>query len=552
MSWTVVLLFGLLSPSFAADDLIVETQGGKVQGTTFTSPNGREFYTWRHIPYAKPPFGDLRFQPPVKPDSWTDILDGSKDSPACLFVGSYEGDPIPTYGYSEDCLYINVYSPIPANSSARLPVMFWIYGGGFIVGTGDFSFTDPTALLEENVIVVTFNYRLDIFGFLSTEDSVVPGNAALKDQRAALIWTKENIAFFGGDPMDVTIFGESAGAISVGYHIISPMSRNLFQGAIMQSGTALVNYQQANPRAIALEVARQVDPTITDESSSETIKEVLQVADAQLLINVSLAMHSYTAPFIPIIEVEEHNPTPFISRPLYEEIAIGNVTNVPIIIGTNSEEQLTAVKTMEDVDNLAQYYDANPILLLPNMNLKDDVSNDTVTKLIKEAYAENDTFQHDPGSLIRLLSDSTFVRAALKHAVLQSERSNVYFYEFSFVGTRSAERLKIPGCGEVGHADEVGYLFNISTKPIETEADYLTRSRLVKLWTNFAKTKNPTPGDDSAELLQNVIWEPLDKDNLQYLDIGENLELKYHREAETTAFWDSLWEDYSFHPYNTY
>ncbi|XP_066251884.1 juvenile hormone esterase-like [Euwallacea similis] len=552
MWWALVLLFGLLSPSFAADDLIVEIQDGKVQGTTYTSSNGKEFYTWRHIPYAKPPLGDLRFQPPVRPDSWTDILDGSKDSPACLSLVSYGIDPVSTNGYSEDCLYINVYSPVPANSSARLSVMFWIYGGGFVIGTGDFSLTDPTALLEDNVIVVTFNYRLDIFGFLSTEDSIVPGNAALKDQLAALIWTKENIAFFGGNPMDITIFGESAGAISVGHLIISPMSRNLFQSAIMQSGTALMNYMQANPRTGAVAVAKQIDPTITDESSSETIKEVLQAADGQLLVNISLGMHFLGVTFHPVIEVEEDNPTPFITRPLYEEIAAGNITKVPIIIGTNSEEGLTLVQTMEQVNDLAKYFDANPDLLLPNMNLKDGVSNDTITKLIKETYAGNSSFEDDPASLIRLASDITFVRAGIKHAVLQSEFSNVYFYEFSFVGTLSAGELKIPGCGEVGHADEVGYLFNISAKPIETEADYLTRSRLVKLWTNFAKTKNPTPEDDSAELLQNVIWEPLDKDNLQYLDIGENLELKYHRKAENTAFWNSLWEEYSFHPYNTF
>ncbi|XP_066251788.1 juvenile hormone esterase-like [Euwallacea similis] len=552
MWWALVLLFRLLSPSFAADNLIVEIQAGKVQGTSYTSPNGKEFYTWRHIPYAKPPLGDLRFQPPVRPDSWTNILDGSKDSPACLPVTSYEMDSVSTYRYSEDCLYINVYSPVPANSSASFSVMFWIYGGGFVGGSGDFSLTNPTALLEDNVIVVTFNYRLDIFGFLSTEDSIVPGNAALKDQLAALIWTKKNIAFFGGNPMDITIFGGSAGAISVGYHIISPMSRNLFQGAIMQSGAALTNCLQANPRASAVAVAKQINPIITDESSSRTIMEVLQAADAQLLVNVSLAMRAFGAAFTPIIEIEEDNPTPFISRPLYEEIKVGNITKVPIIIGTNSEEGLVLVQTTDELNDLAQHYDANPDILLPNMNLKDGVSKDTVVELIKEAYAGNSSFEDDPASLIRLVSDASFVRPELKHGVLQSEFSNVYFYEFSFVGTLSAERLKIPGCGKVAHGDEVGYLFNISATPIETEADYLTRSRLVKLWTNFAKTKNPTPEDDSAELLQNVTWEPLDKDNLQYLDIGENLELKYHRKAETTAFWDLLWEEYSFHPYNTF
>lgn len=524
-----------------------------MQGTTFTSPDNTTFYTWRHIPYAKPPLNELRFLPPVSPDPWSGILDGANDSLACLFVGSYVGDPVPTYGYSEDCLYINVYSPFLANSSLNLPVMFYIYGGGFKVGSGDFSFTDPTPLLLHDVIVVTFNYRLDIFGFLSTGDEVLSGNTALKDQLAALIWTRNNIAFFGGDPTKITIFGNSAGAMSVGYHLVSPRSRDLFTGAIMESGTALFADVQTTPKKNALFFAQQVNSTLNESSSSELIVQVLQAADAELLVTLSLASQTDNSTmFFPVIELE--NATAFLSKPMYESFWEGNFSMVPVIIGVNSEEAIDDVDGIEEAEEYAAYADSNLTVLLPStMPLIEGANITDITQNIREAYVGNSNFSDNPAQIIKLMSDDLMVRSSMKQAILQSNYTPVYFYQFSFVGTRSESWPIIPGCGRVAHADELGYVFNISTKPIATAKDYLTRTRMIKLWTNFAKTQNPTPEDDlSAEILQNVTWTRFDSDNLQYLDIGDDLELKYGLKANVTRFWSYLWNTYSYHPYNTF
>nr|UUB32802.1 carboxylesterase COEA14 [Dendroctonus valens] len=533
----------------SADNLIVALPNGKVQGASYTSANGLNFYAWRHIPYAKPPLGKLRFLPPVAPDAWTGVLDGTKDSQACFFVGSFAGDPEPSYGYSEDCLYINVYSSSPKADVNIRPVMFWIYGGGFYAGAADFAFYDPTPLLEDDVIVVTFNYRLNIFGFLSTEDKIVPGNAALKDQLQALKWTRENIAFFGGNPLDITIFGESAGATSVGYHLVSDRSRNLFTGAIMESGSALLDVFQADGRNNALSIATQIDPSITSASTSGEILKVLQEVDADLLVDISkTAQSNYHTLFKPILEYEHADC--FLCKPMYEELAAGNFTQVPTIIGTNSEEQLRVYSTLADLEKAAETYDSNHSLLLPNIDFKNNVDAGDAALQIKEQYAGDGSFEEDVGALVRFLSDNKFVRGIIKQAVLQSQFSPVYFYQFSFWGTASKDNLAIPGCGRVAHADELSYLFNISTKTIETEDDFLARRRFVKLWTNFAKTKNPTPNDDTAELLQHVVWDQLDAEHLQYLDIGEDLVMKSNRKAEETAFWDYIWNTYTDHPYN--
>ncbi|XP_048521679.1 juvenile hormone esterase-like [Dendroctonus ponderosae] len=291
--WPVLacVLFTLLSQC-SAEDLIVTIANGKVQGTSYTSANGTSFYTWRHIPYAQPPVGDLRFLAPEAPDNWTDILNGTEDSPACWSVGTFAGTPDPTHGQSEDCLYINVYSSSPMADDTLRPVMFWIYGGGFFAGNSDFDYYDPTPFLEEDVIVVTFNYRLNVFGFLSTEDQIVPGNAALKDQLMALKWTKTNIAFFGGNPQNITIFGQSAGAMSVGYHLVSLKSRDLFSGAILESGSALRDYFQSNANKNALAVASQINSSISTTSSSQNILSILQAVDAEKLVTIAKEIQS--------------------------------------------------------------------------------------------------------------------------------------------------------------------------------------------------------------------------------------------------------------------
>jgi len=240
------LLLGLLAIAIAAaaggSPLLVRTTEGPVSGAWVGAR--QEVRVFRGIPYAAPPVGRLRWRPPQPPKQHADVLQCTAfgpSSPQIPRIGRYHGAKGP---FSEDCLYLNVWCPAPA--AARLPVMVWIHGGGHVMGSGSMPTYDGAAFAREGVVLVTINYRLGPFGYLAhpllaaeaerEEGRKVSGNYGMLDQIAALRWVKRNIASFGGDPDRVTIFGESAGAVSVSCLMVSPPARGLFQRAIAQSG----------------------------------------------------------------------------------------------------------------------------------------------------------------------------------------------------------------------------------------------------------------------------------------------------------------------------
>ena len=218
---------------------VVATANGDVRGA-YAADNA--VLAFKGIPFAAPPVGELRWKPPAAPASWEGERDATAFSKACVQPSSTEGfyaqGPIPQ---SEDCLYLNVWAPAGA-SDAKVPVMVWIHGGGFVQGTGGMPLYDGEALARAGVVLVSVNYRLGLLGFLahpalSAESAHgASGNQGIKDQIAALEWVRDNIASFGGDPANVTIFGESAGSMSVCYLTATPLAKGLFQKAIGQSG----------------------------------------------------------------------------------------------------------------------------------------------------------------------------------------------------------------------------------------------------------------------------------------------------------------------------
>ncbi|KDR12774.1 Esterase FE4 [Zootermopsis nevadensis] len=245
-----------------ADDIIVLNQGS-VKGHRLTTRKGGEIFAFQGIPYANPPVGELRFQPPQAKEPWSGVLDATKEAPVCVQRGIYPGDN--EIRGQEDCLYLNVYTPRMPDSTlgvVPLDVMFWIHGGGWFNGSGNTDFYGPQYLLDKDIILVTINYRLGTIGFISTEDAACPGNNGMKDQVAALRWVRDNIAAFGGNPSSVTIFGESAGGASVHYHMLSPASKGLFHRAISQSGNALGVWAftpKGRPKYLAEKVADLFD-----------------------------------------------------------------------------------------------------------------------------------------------------------------------------------------------------------------------------------------------------------------------------------------------------
>ncbi|MPC25228.1 Venom carboxylesterase-6 [Portunus trituberculatus] len=263
---------------------VIMTSTGKVSGIRERSTEGKAFFSYYSIPYAKPPVGELRFKDPQLLSGWGGVRDGSTPPPPCpqmlstdTLTGKQEiqGD--------EDCLYLNIFTPKAKDSRPHLPVMVYIHGGGFVCGST--SEYPPYPLLNEDVVIVTLQYRLGILGFLSTEDDVITGNMGLKDQTLALSWIQRNVHKFGGDPLSITLFGESAGAASVHFQILTPKSIGMFKRAILHSGSALCPWAMGAKHAAVAEYAGVVFNCTIDEGSEKLI-ECLQGVDALKLAGI--------------------------------------------------------------------------------------------------------------------------------------------------------------------------------------------------------------------------------------------------------------------------
>lgn len=322
-----LLLFFLGGGAEAEEDpeLLVTVRGGRLRGIRLMAPGG-PVSAFLGIPFAEPPVGPRRFLPPEPKRPWLGVLDATAFQSVCyqyvdtLYPG-FEGTEMwnPNRELSEDCLYLNVWTPYPRPASPT-PVLIWIYGGGFYSGASSLDVYDGRFLAQaEGTVLVSMNYRVGAFGFLALPGSrEAPGNMGLLDQRLALHWVQENVAAFGGDPMSVTLFGESAGAASVGMHLLSPPSRGLFHRAMMQSGApngpwATVGVGEARRRATLL--ARLVGCPLGGTGGNDTeLVACLRTRPAQDLVDHEwhvLPQESvFRFSFVPVVDGDFLSDTP--------------------------------------------------------------------------------------------------------------------------------------------------------------------------------------------------------------------------------------------------
>lgn len=275
-------------------------------------------------------------------DPWTETLDCSSLGPSCpQFNNIYQR----VLG-EEDCLYANVYTK-SVQPATLLPVMVYIHGGAFCRGSAGTDMYGPDWLIQKDIVLVSFNYRLGAFGFLSVNDpkAQVPGNAGLKDQSLAMKWIKQNVQFFGGDPNNITLFGESAGGCSVHYHLLSSMSKNLFHRAIVQSGTALNNWSVAPDHQFALRLAKALGWEEKDGDAKDMVDYLRDQAPEKIvqaqeqLITPEESKDQLLFPFGPVIEpyvsaqcLIPTNPVDMCRRAWSRSL--------PILIGGTSDEGL--------------------------------------------------------------------------------------------------------------------------------------------------------------------------------------------------------------------
>ncbi|CAG9824761.1 unnamed protein product [Phaedon cochleariae] len=561
----VILLFTIYV-YVNAEVLVTIPNKGTIRGRKEYSLRKISFYAYQEIPFAKPPLGELRFREPQPDEGWEGILDATKNTKVCYQQSRNMLRANLTLLENEDCLYLNVYTPkYPTSDQDLLPVMFYIYGGGFVSGAANFEFKGPHYFMEHDVIVVTANYRLGPFGFLATGDQVIPGNYGLKDQVMALKWVQDNIKYFGGDPEKVTIFGESAGGASVNFHYMSKKSEGLFRAGIAESGSILSPWAyQKDHKKIAYNLATYIDKNFQTNSSSKELLEFLWNVPAGDLNKVAISSYPYHFYneqiiqgflFAPTIEPEHENA--FISESMYEAVEKGHMNRAPMMIGICSEEGLTIrVSNISDIsrfEQLAKRMDDNPSSLVNNnMHLTDPKQIEAAGEAIHRIYTDG-AFADNLGKSIRFHSDNSFNRGIIRYVEMQSNFSEIYFFQFSHYGPMIGKRPYFEGAYKVGHASDSKYLWtygNWSGMDYQSPDDILAANRYMTLFTNFAKYLDPTP--ESSSLLNDVHWPTVSPDNFQYLDINDTLTIKRNPKSEFYQKWVEVYEQMAIKPYTTF
>ncbi|XP_076275438.1 juvenile hormone esterase-like [Rhynchophorus ferrugineus] len=538
-----------------SDDLTVKIEQGILQGHLLNTPSNKPFRAFQGVPYAQPPVGSLRFQSPKPPLSWEGIRDATEDGNVCFAITT----DLPTE--SEDCLYLNVYTPILTNDNkTQLPVMLWIHGGGFTHGHSRYNSTGPDFLIEHDIVIVTLNYRLGPFGFLSTGDDVIPGNAGLKDQAAAIKWTFENIGAFGGDRTKITIAGQSAGSASIGFQLLHKNNEGYFRGAIMQSGSPLNMWSYmlgVDPKAYTIDLARQFNSSIPSNITSASLLNFLVSLDGKDIDIASTKTTIASAP-LPVIESPVKDDS-FITTSQYELLQTGNFIRVPLLIGTNSEEEIHQGGDLDNLAAMLKKYEDNPTNFIPdNFEVVDGANVTEVGKSIRDLYLEGVPDDERLGHMIRFLSHDRFTRAVIKHADLSVNYTKVFFYVFSYDGPLGNVNITVKGADKIDHAEDTKYEWmhigdtysnnDLSRYP---PSDGLTLHRLTLLWTNFVKYLNPTP-DESSDLLQNLLWPLFTNDEYSYVDIGDDLVVKKKPKTPYYEAWRNFYEKWAKKPFITF
>jgi para-nitrobenzyl esterase len=306
----------------AEPQIRVTTENGIVQGTEQSG-----LRSFKGIPYAAPPVGDLRWKEPQPATSWTGVRPATQFASRCMQGNIYSDMVFRASGTGENCLYLNVWTPA-TSADAHLPVLVYFYGGGFVSGDGSEPRYDGANIARKGIVALTVNYRLGVFGFLSHPDLTkesphhASGNYGLLDQSAALRWVQKNIAAFGGDPRKVTIAGESAGSISVSVQMASPLSRNLIAGAIGESGAAIaptlppVPQQDAEQRGALFGKSLEADSIASLRAM--TAQQLLEEASKPGVGRFPLVIDGYVLP-----------------KSVAAIFAAGEQAHVPLLVGWN-------------------------------------------------------------------------------------------------------------------------------------------------------------------------------------------------------------------------
>ena len=500
---------------------LVHTSSGVVQGE-----RSNAHLVFRGIPYAAPPLGRLRFRAPEPALPWAGIRAAHSFGASALQTPSKIVSSSVPEPFSEDCLYLNIYTPAADNE--RRPVMFWIHGGGFTFGSGGELLYDGARLAERgNIVVVTINYRLGAFGFSHFPAPVrerlgLRSNAGILDQIAALRWVRDNIAAFGGDPNAVTIAGESAGAFSVGMLLAMPDARGLFRYAIAQSG-ARFSRGHGDPHAStdALLEALAIPAEDLWDVPAERVLAVQQGLSARTRIS-----EGTVSPFVPVHDGDT------LPLPLDQALARGEHAQVPLLIGTNRDEINLFLgpalrKLHEPISEEALF--AQLAQLVP------DADHQHLLHVYQASRAARG-LPHGPRALLAAISSDALwripsARFAEAHLVHQPAT-----FQYLFTYESPAMRGALRAC----HGLELPFMFGTLDMPGQPEfagrgeAQQRLSERMMDAWLAFVRAGDPSLSGVSGR------WSPYEIAQRPTMQFDKESALQHAPYEEERACWDGL------------
>lgn len=449
------------------DGAVVETGSGAVRGIESDGVS-----SWKGVPYAEPPVGDLRWRPPA-PTSWDGELDAEDYGPACL-----QGPPsalteslLKVGATDEDCLTLNIHRPTDADGP--LPVMVWIHGGGFAYGSGSQPVYNSPELVKRGVVLVTLNYRLGRLGFFAHRALQEPGsqvaNFGLLDQIAALTWVRDNVGAFGGDPDNVTVFGESAGGASIDALMVAPAAQGLFDKAIVQSGLG------REPTQAWDDAVRDADDEVTRLAGQELDADGLRALDGEDVMSVPINILEGQAPVLDDV----------LPQAVDDAFAAGDEAAVPYLVGTTDLEI--------------------PDFFFERLGTDADQLRDEILGGLKPAAlaAYGDETELD----LHLLSDAIFTEPARYLAAEHADDAPTYRYRFAI-----AQDTVIDQYGGAPHTSEIPFVFDDTGRqgtPVPNAVELA--DEIADLWVEFATDGEPTgwPLADGGELLSFTLTGPV-------------------------------------------
>jgi para-nitrobenzyl esterase len=511
----------------------VEIAAGRLQGQEYKGT-----YVFQGVPYASPPLGRLRFRPPAPVEPWSGVRSAIGVGPSAPQIAPLLGParrllPTGSGGFDEDCLYLNVWTP--AGSGRGRPVMVWIHGGGFVMGSGSTPVYSGRRLARRgDVVLVTLNYRLGALGFLQLQEACggetpVASNLGIRDQIAALEWVRDNIEAFGGDPGNVTLFGESAGAMSVATLMGAPRARGLFHKAILQSGAA---HHVANPERARMVAELFLSELGLSPEKSEGLAECSTQAllDAQHRTTLKLGIAQGTLPWQPAVDGDVLPEQPL------DAVAKAASRGIPMLIGTNREEW----KLFTLGDRRARRLDEAGLRrrlerIVPGRDAQGVTDAERALATYCEARAGHESVA-PPELWVAIQTDRVFRYPATRLAELHGAHTPAT-YAYLFEWAPSVLRTRIGSC----HALEIPFVFGTFRHPalrlfFGASQTVRTLSRVMqKAWLEFARSGNPN--HDAL-----AVWRPYTAERRSTMILGErcfNVDAPRERERR---FWEGRLE----------